>query len=125
MGLSLGSAVQSSSNASRSSAPSRTGSVYVDNAYNRRLGRVGKPIGTAVVSSKAFYSSGNNNNSSGQRLYVDNPMNRKLGRVGKPLGSAPFSSRARDNFDLDPCFAPLVCIDPEVRFVLLGEKLKC
>ena len=50
---------------------------YVDNAYNREHGRVGKPLGTHPLSS------------SGERSYVDNAFNRKHNRVGKPLGTHP------------------------------------
>ena len=49
--------------------------VYVDNAFNRKLGRVGKPIGTHVVS--------RTNKSDAVRYYSDNPDNRHLDRVGK------------------------------------------
>ncbi|KAK3090079.1 hypothetical protein FSP39_008984 [Pinctada imbricata] len=53
---------------------------YVDNAYNRRIGRVGLPVGSFVVSkNSSFGSSG--------KTYVDNAYNRALGRVGMPHGS--------------------------------------
>jgi len=55
--------------------------VYVDNAENRRLGRVGLPHGTAVHSRSK-------DSSSNPRLYEDNAFNRRLGRVGKIVGTA-------------------------------------
>ena len=61
---------------------------YVDNAYDRRLGRVGRPVGSCVVSRSGGGSYGGVSGTSGSsRVYVDNPKNRELGRVGKPLGS--------------------------------------
>jgi tRNA A-37 threonylcarbamoyl transferase component Bud32 len=68
----------------------------VDNAYNRKLGRVGMPLGTRVVSISgacAMGASAPRSGTGGQRCYVDNPYNRKLGRVGKPLGSHVISKR--------------------------------
>ena len=58
---------------------------YVDNAMNRRLGRVGMPLGSMVVSRGS--SSYGSSFSGSTRTYVDNAMNRRLGRVGMPLGS--------------------------------------
>ncbi|XP_055882696.1 eukaryotic translation initiation factor 2-alpha kinase 1-like isoform X2 [Biomphalaria glabrata] len=58
---------------------------YVDNALNRRLGRVGMIHGTAV------HSITSGSNLCTYRTYVDNPLNRKLWRVGLPLGSAVYS----------------------------------
>lgn len=58
---------------------------YVDNAMNRRLGRVGMPLGSMVVS--RGNSSYGSSFSGSTRTYVDNAMNRRLGRVGMPLGS--------------------------------------
>ena len=71
---------------------SSTSHWYVDNAKNRQLGRVGKPLGSHVehkdgsitISSPSPGASGI---SSTSHLYVDNAKNRQLGRVGKPLGS--------------------------------------
>ena len=70
---------------------------YVDNAYNRKVGRVGETLGTHVVS-----TSGNNSCSvsssskpSSQSCYVDNAYNRKLGRVGEPLGTHVVSRKPR------------------------------
>ena len=70
---------------------SRRGGSYVDNAMNRRLGRVGMPYGSCVQSS----SRGSSCSSSSSRRdgsYVDNAMNRSLGRVGMPYGSCVQSS---------------------------------
>ena len=58
---------------------------YVDNAYNRQLGRVGKLLGTHVVSKSGSVSY--SSETSSQRCYVDNAYNRQLGRVGKLLGT--------------------------------------
>ena len=72
---------------------------YVDNAFNRSVGRVGKPLGTHVIHSGQSASASRVTTSSYddsppsecqpsvQRCYVDNAYNRKLGRVGKPLGT--------------------------------------
>ena len=64
----------------------------MDNASNRSLGRVGKPVGSHVVhrdGSTTMSSGGASymSQSSQSRMYVDNSMNRSLGRVGKPVGS--------------------------------------
>ncbi|XP_062600557.1 uncharacterized protein LOC134262183 [Saccostrea cucullata] len=58
---------------------------YVDNAYNRRIGRVGMPVGSMVVS-------GGDTSKVSFRTYVDNAYNRNLGRGGMPRGSMPVSS---------------------------------
>ena len=84
------------------SSSATSGSVkrmaYVDNAYNRRLGRVGKPLGSHPVSKQSAPSSSSATSSSvngtGSKTYVDNAYNRKLGRVGKPLGSHPVSKQS-------------------------------
>ncbi|XP_061175578.1 uncharacterized protein LOC133184504 [Saccostrea echinata] len=80
------------------------GRCYVDNSYNRRLGRVGMPLGSMVVSSGGRPSSGSSSflsssllgipseNSGSGRSYVDNSYNRALGRVGMPLGSMVVSN---------------------------------
>ena len=66
---------------------------YVDNAYNRRVGRVGKPLGTHVIHSStasAVHSESTRStlqSSSSSQCYVDNAYNRRVGRVGKPLGT--------------------------------------
>ncbi|XP_059146664.1 uncharacterized protein LOC131934613 [Physella acuta] len=67
---------------------------YVDNAMNRKLGRVGMPLGSAVHSggssfSGSSFSSGSS--SSNFNTYVDNSMNRGLGRVGMEYGTAVHS----------------------------------
>lgn len=79
---------------------------YVDNAMNRRLGRVGMEYGSCVQSSSGCgsysasghgasfsgyneddYSSSRSSYSTSGRTYVDNASNRSLGRVGKAVGS--------------------------------------
>ena len=74
---------------------------YVDNAYNRKHNRVGKEVGTCVISkpkNPTATSSGQNKEvmttngdqktvEKKQRYYVDNPRNRRLGRVGKQIPS--------------------------------------
>ena len=54
--------------------------LYVNNAENRHIGRVGKPLGTHVVHN-------NGNVAQGPRFYVDNEMNRLIGRAGQPVGT--------------------------------------
>ncbi|XP_052275067.1 uncharacterized protein LOC127874640 isoform X2 [Dreissena polymorpha] len=76
--------------------------TYVDNAYNRSVGRVGMPMGSMPISK----SSGGGGGHSGSRstkvtisessacpskTYVDNAYNRSAGRVGMPVGSMPIS----------------------------------
>ena len=71
--------------------------TYVDNACNRRLGRVGLAHGTAVArssgSSLNTYNSSSSSVSSrsGSGTYVDNSYNRRLGRVGMEYGIAVVS----------------------------------
>ena len=85
------SSVSVSSDASKSSPPK----VHVDNAFNRKLGRVGKPIGAHVYHKKDGTVTVTDQNgsvsvsskSSSRKVYVDNALNRKLGRVGKPIGA--------------------------------------
>lgn len=95
----------------------------MDNAYNQRLGRVGLPYGTAVVSKNSTFSTPGSAGGGGQRRYVDNPMNRKLGRVGKVVGTAPVSSSTsrgpRCPTGFDEAFQPLIRIDPEVKKLTL------
>ncbi len=55
--------------------------VHVDNALNRRLGRVGMPHGTCVHRRGDPIPPAPSN-----RVHVDNAMNRSLGRVGLPVG---------------------------------------
>ncbi|XP_052766094.1 uncharacterized protein LOC128207294 [Mya arenaria] len=89
---------------------------YVDNAYNRSVGRVGMPVGSMVISRSSggggggfssgggsgFSSGGGNGYSYGggdysgysgssTKAYVDNSYNRSVGRVGLPVGSMPIS----------------------------------
>ncbi|XP_052765922.1 uncharacterized protein LOC128207180 [Mya arenaria] len=71
-----------------SDAQFRSPKVYVDNYMNRKLGRAGKIVGTAVYHKDTGEIT--------KEYYVDNPQNRKLGRVGKPRGSLPVS-RKYDN----------------------------
>lgn len=65
--------------------------TYVDNAYNRSIGRVGMSLGSAVVSKSYGSYSSSSFSGSGSGTYVDNSSNRSLGRVGLPLGSAVHS----------------------------------
>lgn len=60
---------------------------YVDNAYNRKLNRVGLPTRTRVVSKPSTTVT---TEEEPQRCYVNNWLNRRLGRVGKliPLRTA-------------------------------------
>ncbi len=77
----------SKDSSSRVSAKSSNQRCYVDNPLNRKLGRVGKPVGTQPVISRTSTCSGESTNVSGftQRCYVDNAHNRRLGRAGKPI----------------------------------------
>ena len=66
--------------------------MYVDNAKNRQLGRVGKPLGSHVQHKDGSItisspSPGAFGISPISHLYVDNAKNRQLGQVGIPLGS--------------------------------------
>ena len=103
-GYSRSSAVGSSACYGGGSTSSKGGSTtssqrcYVDNAYNRSLGRVGMPHGTAVVSraggcttSKGSNSAASSNGGRSTGCYVDNAQNRSLGRVGMPYGTAVVS----------------------------------
>ncbi|KAK3103334.1 hypothetical protein FSP39_018557 [Pinctada imbricata] len=63
---------------------------YVDNAQNRRLGRVGMPVGSCVVS--------NSSSGSGAKTYVDNAYNRSVGRVGMPHGSMVVSRESSNSY---------------------------
>ena len=53
--------------------------VYVNNAQNRKLGRVGMPRGSMPVSADGTYSPA--------KTYVDNSFNRRHDRVGLRHGS--------------------------------------
>ena len=77
-------------NSSQSYDSSLVTKTYVDNAYNRSLGRVGMPHGSMSVSRKSTSGTEMTTLKSG-RTYVDNALNRSLGRVGLPLGSCPVS----------------------------------
>ncbi|KAL3884063.1 hypothetical protein ACJMK2_030286 [Sinanodonta woodiana] len=70
-----------------------TEKVYKDNRFNRKLGRVGKPKGTAKHPSRE--SKSESGASKQDKVYVDNYLNRSLGRVGKPRGSMPFSRKSK------------------------------
>ena len=83
--------------------------TYVNNAQNRRLGRVGMAHGSAVasrsggstfgaMSCSSSYSSSSGASRSGSRTYVDNSSNRSLGRVGMPHGSAVASRSSGSTF---------------------------
>ena len=72
--------------------------TYVDNSYNRSLGRVGMPHGSMVVS-KSGSSVAKSTGSPTARTYVDNSLNRSLGRVGMPLGSCRVSHRSQQTQD--------------------------
>ena len=63
---------------SASSIPTK---CYVDNAYNRKLNRVGLPLRMGKVSKSPPSMT---TNGELQHCYVNNPLNRRLGRVGKP-----------------------------------------
>ncbi|OWF51578.1 Serine/threonine-protein kinase CTR1 [Mizuhopecten yessoensis] len=73
--------------------------TYVDNAYNRSVGRVGMDHGTAVMSRP---SSSSTSQSSSPRTYVDNAQNRREGRVGMEHGTAvisrPYSSSTSQSY---------------------------
>ena len=56
----------------------RRNEVYADNYQNRRLGRVGMPVGSAVYSPYGTERQ--------VKYYKDTPLNQKLGRVGMPIG---------------------------------------
>ncbi|WAR19724.1 hypothetical protein MAR_001562 [Mya arenaria] len=78
---------------------------YVDNAYNRSVGRVGMPVGSMVISRSGgvggggggggglSYGGGDYSGFSGSstKAYVDNSYNRSVGRVGMPVGSMVIS----------------------------------
>ena len=87
---SAGSSGYGSRSAASTTSSGTSPGCYVDNAYNRRLGRVGMPYGSCVVSRTGGSNAGSaasTTSTNGQRCYVDNPTNRALGRVGKPLGT--------------------------------------
>lgn len=72
--------------------------VYKDNAANRKLERVGKPIpskkkvkketaSATAAGGGASDGSAKEAKATTQRFYKDNAANRKLGRIGKPIPS--------------------------------------
>ena len=61
---------------------------YKDNAFNRKLGRVGMPIRTSVLCSKKSVETPSAIKLTGDNpvcTFTDSAMNRQLGRVGKPI----------------------------------------
>lgn len=60
--------------------------VYKDSPLNRRLDRVGKPLGTMMYTKKGNRTS---------KVYADSAFNRFMNRVGKPLGSQPVSNKSK------------------------------
>ncbi|XP_022104385.1 uncharacterized protein LOC110986652 [Acanthaster planci] len=104
VGMPLGSVPVSRSSLSASASPGtgtgtyladsprgREAMVYKDNAFNRRLGRVGEPLGSVP------HSRGSGASVSQERFYVDNSLNRQLGRVGLKLGTMPVSKTGNTN----------------------------
>ena len=75
-----GTAVHSRSSASSTPASITSSKNYVDNAENRRLGRVGEPLGSMPHSRSSAKTPTTG-------VYVDNAPNRAAGRVGLPYGS--------------------------------------
>ena len=65
--------------------------TYVNNASNRRIGRVGEPVGTMPVSKTSYSPTSSSHEHSETKTYVDNAYNRKHGRVGLPVGTAVVS----------------------------------
>lgn len=110
-GYSSGYSSASSVSYGSSARGSSSNKSYVDNAYNRNVGRVGMPVGSCVISRGSStrgdgsgvwsgYSSASASHvsygtsaggSSSTRTYVDNLSNRRLGRVGETVGSMPVS----------------------------------
>ena len=98
-GGSLSSGISAAGSSTYSGASGST-KTYVDNAYNRREGRAGMPIGSCVISKN---STGNSSTPVGSgsgsgvkenvAVYADNPVNRRLGRVGKPRGTCVYSRK--------------------------------
>ncbi|XP_064632479.1 probable serine/threonine-protein kinase DDB_G0271682 [Lineus longissimus] len=89
------------------SSPTRT---YVDNSYNRSLGRVGMEHGTAVESRSSATAARSSGFSSSTRTYADNSYNRSLGRVGMEHGTAVASrssAKEESSNDLESWFKML------------------
>ena len=59
--------------------------TYVDNAYNRSLGRVGKPLGSHPVSNNQVHPVAPVDSSVATSTYVDTCVQSQLGRVGESL----------------------------------------
>ena len=74
--------------ASTASPAASSGRTYVDNALNRRLGRVGKPLGSMVVSRDSGIAA-----SPPRKVYVDNAANRRLGTVRMDIGTIVVSQK--------------------------------
>ncbi|KAF2355167.1 Protein kinase domain, partial [Trinorchestia longiramus] len=72
--------------------------TYVDNSYNRSVGRVGLPSGSSSYGFNGGSSRQTHNTYSSSGTYVDNAFNRRADRVGLPLGSAVISSNS-SSFD--------------------------
>ncbi|KAG5175152.1 kinase-like domain-containing protein [Tribonema minus] len=102
--------------------------LYADNVFNRRMGRVGLPLGSAVVSRGRNVSAATNVSAkvpatmapaASSRVYVDNAHNRRVGRVGQPTGTAVISRgssgrRSRPTaVDTNNIWKPLVNYDYE------------
>lgn len=82
----VSSSVQKLTSSSSSFVGVQDRKCYVDNAVNRKLGRVGKPLGQHVVHKDgSMTKEGLTYTQSGDRCYKDNAHNRHLGRVGLPI----------------------------------------
>ncbi|XP_021351257.1 uncharacterized protein LOC110449008 [Mizuhopecten yessoensis] len=92
------------SSSGRSSYGGSSTNTYVDNVYNRSVGRVGMEHGTAVMSKS---SSSSISQSSYPRTYVDNAQNRREGWVGMEhrtaLISRPYSSSTSKSYSSKTC----------------------
>ncbi|WAR19725.1 Y9955-like protein [Mya arenaria] len=62
--------------------------VYKDTPQNRKLNRVGLPLGSAQYSAETGRITA--------VQYVDSPINRKLNRVGLPRGSVPVTNKSTE-----------------------------
>ena len=99
---------------------------YVNNAYNRRLGRVGQPLGSCVVHSSltpGTHTGGDREAT--QRCYVDNPHNRRLRRVGKPIPQKRVRQQElleentiQDLIEIMQCLAFTDSIRPDYQYVV-------
>ncbi|XP_033642895.1 serine/threonine-protein kinase A-Raf-like isoform X2 [Asterias rubens] len=81
------------------------GTTYVDNAYNRSVGRVGAAMGSAPVSRSSGGGGGGgggaSSSSSSHSTYVDNSYNRSVGRVGAGGGGGASSSSSSHSTYVD------------------------